>query len=96
MSDTCSAARATRKKIIDMVAAEVERVARDEGTWNDMSDDEKEKATKCYIGDCMQHLRNILIDAMASSAASMCLKTSFRTPWKRSQPTNGCQLNQCN
>lgn len=26
MSDTCSAARATRKKIIDMVAAEVERV----------------------------------------------------------------------
>lgn len=71
MSDTCTAARAAKRLIIDMAAAEVEKLARDSGTWDHMSDAEKQASTTSYVGDCMQHIRNILIDAMASSAASM-------------------------
>lgn len=71
MSDTCTAARAAKRLIIEMAAAEVEKLAREAGTWDDMSDAEKQKSTTSYVGDCMQHIRNILIDAMANSAASM-------------------------
>lgn len=71
MSDTCNSARAAKKLIIDMAATEVECRAREAGTWDSMSRSEQERATTAYVGDCMQHLRNILIDAMASGAASM-------------------------
>lgn len=71
MSDTCNSARAAKKMIMDMAAAEVEQLARDAGTWDGMCAAEKEKATTCYVGDCMQHLRNILIDAMAEAGANL-------------------------
>lgn len=71
MSDTCTTARSARRKIIEMAGEQVEQVARSEGTWDSMTDAEKDKSKLCYIGDCMQHIRNILIDAMAASAESM-------------------------
>lgn len=69
MSDTYSAARAAKRLIIDHVAAEVETIGRADGTWDQQTDDEKKEAVRCYVGDCMQHLRNILLDAMAAEAA---------------------------
>lgn len=68
MSDTCSAARAAKQQIIDRVATEVEKLSCTNTAWNDLSDDEKEKAKRCYVGDCMQHLRNIFLDAMSAEA----------------------------
>lgn len=69
MSDTCNAARAAKRLIIQQAGEEVERAA-GPGAWDAMMDAEKDDTRRTYVGDCMQHLRNILIDTMANDAAS--------------------------
>lgn len=71
MSDTCNAARAAKRMIIDMAAGAAEERAKEAGTWEAMDDAERKMTTTCYVGDCMQHIRNILIDAMAAAAATL-------------------------
>ena len=67
MSDTCNAARAAKRLIMANAAAAIEA---DIGAaaWALLSVDEKTEKTRCYVGDCMQHLRNILLDAMTAKA----------------------------
>ena len=38
-----------------------------EAAWSALSEPERVAKTTLYIGDCMQHLRNILLDAMAGN-----------------------------
>jgi hypothetical protein len=67
MSDTCNAARATKRLLAEMA----EKAGRERiGTkaWEGMSEEEREKACKCHLGDCHDHMRNILIKAMAEAA----------------------------
>lgn len=71
MSDTCNGARATKRLIMDKVKDEAEQMAREDGTWDTMSDEKRAEAVRCYVGDCMQHIRNILLDAMAAQAAKV-------------------------
>eukprot|EP00966_Prymnesium_polylepis_P162305 3751223-Prymnesium_polylepis.1 len=70
MSDTCTAARAAKQQIIEFAATEVERLAREAGVWDDMDANTRKAATIAFAGDCMQHIRNILLDSMSSKAAS--------------------------
>lgn len=67
MSDTCNAARAAKRRIIELASEDVEKLAGPQ-LWSQLSDAQKETAGRAYTGDCMQHLRNILLDAMAKSA----------------------------
>lgn len=36
--------------------------------WEAMTEEERERKYKTYLGDCWQHLRNIIIEAMAAAA----------------------------
>ena len=36
--------------------------------WDAMTEEERERKYKTYLGDCWQHLRNIIIEAMAAAA----------------------------
>lgn len=71
MSDTCNAARAAKKLITERVATEVENMARQTAEWKKMTEQERQQSIECYVGDCMQHLRNILLNAMSAEAAKM-------------------------
>jgi len=67
MSDTCNAARATKRLLAEMAEkAGRERIGTE--AWEGMSEEEREKACKCHLGDCHDHMRNILIKAMAEAA----------------------------
>ena len=67
MSDTCNAARAAKRLIMEQAARAIEDDIGAEA-WAKLSADEKAKHTQCYVGDCMQHLRNIFLDAMHAAA----------------------------
>ena len=67
MSDTCNAARATKRLLAEMA----EKAGRERlGTeaWEKMSEEEREEKVKCHLGDCHDHMRNIIIKAMATAA----------------------------
>jgi len=69
MSDTCNAARATKRRL----ATIVEAAAKDSiGTerWEGMSATEQTAAAHVYTGDCAQHVRNIILAAMSAAGAS--------------------------
>ena len=67
MSDTCNAARAAKRLIMANAAAAIEADIGAEA-WALFSEDQKAAKTRCYVGDCMQHLRNILLDSMTAAA----------------------------
>ena len=66
-SDTCNAARATKRLLSCMVELAVQRQVGDE-EWARM--DSAARSTKCttWLGDCHGHLRNIIMNAMANGA----------------------------
>ena len=67
MSDTCNAARATKRLIAEMAEkAGRERIGSE--AWDAMSEEERESKCKAHLGDCHDHLRNIIIKAMAAEA----------------------------
>ena len=80
MSDTCNAARAAKR----MLASIAEAAARAElgisdTAWAGMDEDGRAAKCKAYLGDCHQHLRNIIIKAMAEGATEylkVCLPLS--------------------
>eukprot|EP00966_Prymnesium_polylepis_P327746 7383587-Prymnesium_polylepis.1 len=45
-------------------------MARAAGEWERMGAAERADAVKVYRGQCMQHIRNVLLDAMSGSGAS--------------------------
>ena len=64
MSDTCNGARCTKRLLAEAVMRQIEeKVGRE--AWEALSDEERGRKYKVYRGDCWQHLRNIIIDAMA-------------------------------
>ena len=69
MSDTCNGARKCKRLVAELAEAagkdKIGAVA-----WEAMSEAERAKVCKAYIGDCHQHLRNIVITAMAKEATS--------------------------
>eukprot|EP00966_Prymnesium_polylepis_P065607 1522474-Prymnesium_polylepis.1 len=69
MSDTCNAARAAKRLIMENAARAIEA---DVGpaAWAALSEEERAAKTRMYVGDCMQHLRNILLAAMSSAATA--------------------------
>eukprot|EP00966_Prymnesium_polylepis_P134522 3109074-Prymnesium_polylepis.1 len=69
MSDTCKAARAAKRLIMDNAARAIEA---DVGpaAWAALSEEDQAAKTRMYVGDCMQHLRNVLLAAMSSAATS--------------------------
>ena len=76
MSDTCNAARAC-KRLIKEAAMAALRAEVGEAVWDAMSESERAERGKVYIGECQQHLRNIVINAM-SNAATEHLKDELR------------------
>ena len=65
MTDTCNGARCTKRMLAEAVMRTIrEKVG--EAAWAAMSDEERDRKYKVYRGDCWQHLRNIMIDAMAA------------------------------
>lgn len=53
MSDTCNAARAAKRRIIEMAGDDFERIV-DPSEWAAMSGSQKSEAKLAYAGDCMQ------------------------------------------
>ena len=69
MSDTCNAARATKRLLAEMAEkAGRERIG--DEAWEEMSEEEREEKVRCHLGDCHDHMRNIIIKAMAAAATS--------------------------
>ena len=67
MSDTCNAARATKRLLAEMAEkAGRERIGSE--AWDAMSEAERESKCTAHLGDCHDHLRNIIIKAMATEA----------------------------
>ena len=69
MSDTCNAARAAKRLLAEAAEAASRLMIGDE-KWAEMSEAERERKCTAFIGDCHQHLRNIIINAMAIAATA--------------------------
>ena len=67
MSDTCNAARAT-KRLLQEAAEAAGRKKVGEAAWAALSEPQREKKCKTFTGDCQSHLRNIIINAMSIKA----------------------------
>eukprot|EP00965_Chrysotila_dentata_P071347 2358132-Pleurochrysis_carterae.AAC.1 len=66
MSDTCNAARATKRRLASVVEAAAQDAVRDEA-WAAISAAEQTAKTRVYTGDCAQHMRNIILAAMSAA-----------------------------
>ena len=65
VSDTCNAARAAKRTLAEMCeAAAKEKLGA--AAWEAMSEDERRSKVATYLDDCTGHLRNIVINAMAT------------------------------
>ena len=67
MTDTCNGARCTRRMVAAAAMVAVEAKV-GKAAWEAMTEEERERKYKTYLGDCWQHLRNIIIEAMAAAA----------------------------
>ena len=66
MSDTCHGARCTKRLLGEAIMLAIEeKVGKDE--WEKLSEEERDVKYKLHRGDCWQHLRNIIIEAMAKA-----------------------------
>jgi hypothetical protein len=72
MTDTCNGARCTKRMLAEAILKTIEEKIGKEA-WEAMTEDERNAKYRTYRGDCWQHLRNILIDAMGV-AGDACVK----------------------
>ena len=63
MSDTCNAARASKQLIAEAAMKAAREKVGDEA-WEALTEQERGAKSKVYIGQCHQHLRNIIINQM--------------------------------
>ena len=70
MGDTCNGERKA-KRLVASAAEAAKRLQIGDEAWEAMSTEERESSCKCYIGDCHDHLRNIIVNAMATAATDM-------------------------
>ena len=66
MTDTCNGARCTKRMLAQSIMATIEEKV-GAAAWEAMSTEERNAKYKVFRGDCWQHLRNIMIDAMATT-----------------------------
>lgn len=69
MSDTCNAATATKRLVAEM-AIQAAKAHIGEEEWDAMDTSERDATHKVWLGDCHQHIRNIIINSMASGATA--------------------------
>eukprot|EP00965_Chrysotila_dentata_P113065 3735795-Pleurochrysis_carterae.AAC.2 len=69
MSDTCNTARAT-KRLLASLAEAAAREKYSDADWAGMDHAEQEAACTVYTGDCAQHVRNIILNAMSTAGAA--------------------------
>ena len=67
ITDTCNGARCTKRMLMQAIMKVIEEKIGTEA-WEAMSTEERNKKYKVFRCDCWQHLRNIIIDAMAHKA----------------------------
>jgi hypothetical protein len=67
LTDTCNAARAA-KRLVAEAAMEAGKAQLGEAAWEAMSDTQRDDKCKVYVGQCHQHLRNIIVNAMQAAA----------------------------
>lgn len=68
MSDTCNAARKTKRLLAEFIGRQAEAAyRRDQGdeAWESLSQEQRENETQVYQLDCHQHLRNIWLGHMS-------------------------------
>lgn len=66
VTDTCNAARKARGLLAELVAEQV-RSELGNDTWDAMTEDEREQASRTHCVDCWQHLRNIFLAEMSTA-----------------------------
>lgn len=66
MTDTCNGARCTKRLLMEAVMETIKTKMGLEA-WNRLTEEERNAKYRVYRGDCWQHLRNILIAAMATA-----------------------------
>lgn len=67
MSDTCNAARACKRLVAAAAMTSLkEKIGEEE--WAKLSEQQRAAKGNVYIGECQQHLRNIIINSMANKA----------------------------
>lgn len=69
MSDTCNTARKAKSLLVTAIGESVEANHGAEA-WAKLSEGEKTQAKYVVVGDCYQHLRNILLDHMSHEATA--------------------------
>ena len=74
MGDTCNAERKAKRIVADLALAAAKDKYGEEALAA-MSEAERERVSTSFIGDCHQHLRNILINAMSIAATDMLKDT---------------------
>jgi hypothetical protein len=74
MSDTCNAARAC-KRLVAEAALKAAREKIGDEAWEALTEQERGVKSKVYIGQCHQHLRNIIINAMQIKATESLKET---------------------
>ena len=96
MTDTCNGARCTKRLLAEAVMRTImEKVG--EAAWAAMSEEERSRKYKLYKGDCWQHLRNIMVDAMAAKGDQL-IKEKLRddladfSAYERIEPEGGCVI----
>lgn len=68
MSDTCNAARKTKRLLSDLVGRQAEAAYRTQygdEAWESLNEEQREAELKVYQLDCHQHLRNIWLGHMS-------------------------------
>ena len=69
ISDTCNTARKTRRLLTEMIRAQaIEMIGLD--IYEAMTDNEKERVTRVHEFDCVNHLRNIILNAMSDAMSA--------------------------
>jgi len=93
MTDTCNGARCTKRMLATAIMATIEeKVAKE--AWEAMSTEERNAKYKVYRGDCWQHLRNIIVSAMATKGDQLVNEwvsesLEFFSSYERVDPKGG-------
>ena len=98
-TDTCNGARCTRRLLAEAIMEVVKEKVGVEA-WEKLSDEERDRKYKTYRGDCWQHMRNIVIDAMAAKGDEMLRlevadDLATFSAFERIEPDGGSMIHAC-
>ena len=98
-TDKCNGACCTRRMLAEAIMQCIKDKVGIEA-WEAMSDEERDRKYKTYRGDCWQHLRNIVIDAMAAKGDAMLRlqvadDLSMFNAFERNEPDGGSMIHAC-